>query len=193
MMTPQRNECAGGVSIVRASRFTIPVFFAVMCFGCGAEEAPPPPISVELTVAIAAPEEIDPASTVHLSVHHAWTGTGELRYPLEIVEGFETSLGSSTFSFEYPAEGGDGLVVYAWVDADGDGINCTPTARGDLADLAVVEEFPSEQVSVSLLLVSASLLLDAPCAGPDWFFPGPEPEAAEPPEADPEESASAGL
>lgn len=158
MMTPHRN--------VRAA---IPVLFAVACFGCGAEEPPPPPISVELTVAIAAPEEVGPAATVYLSVHHAWTGTGELRYPLEIVEGFETSLGSSKFSFEYPAQLGEGLIVYAWVDADGDGVNCTPTARGDLADLVEVEAFPSEQVS-------ASLFLDAPCAGPDWFYPGPEPE-----------------
>ena len=148
---------------------TIPVFFAVLCFGCAADEPPPPPISVELTVAVAAPEEVDPAAIVHLSVHHAWTGTGELRYPLEIVKRWETNLGSSNFSFDYPAELGEGLIVYAWIDSDGDGANCTPTERGDLADLVEVEAFPSEQVSVSLFL-------DAPCAGPDWFFPGPEPE-----------------
>ena len=156
---------------------------AVVCFGCAAEEPPPPPISVELAAAIAAPEEIDPAATVHLSVHHAWTGTGELRYPLEIVQRWETNLGSSNFSFDYPSALGEGLVVYAWVDADGDGSNCTPAERGDLADLVEVEAFPSEQVS-------ASLFLDAPCAGPDWFFPGPEPEPAAPPESAPEESES---
>lgn len=188
MMTPQRNEYAGGASIARASRYRrlrsmIPVFFALVGFGCAAEEPPEPPISVELAVAIAAPEEVDTAAIVFLSVHHAWTGTGELRYPLEIVERWETNLGSSNFSFDYPSEGGDGLVVYAWLDADGDGVNCTPTARGDLADLVEVEAFPSEQVS-------ASLFLDAPCAGPDWFFPGPEPEPAEPPEADTEAVAS---
>ena len=53
--------------------------------------------------------------------------------------------------------------------------------RGDLAGLADVHDFPSEQVSVSLFL-------DAPCAGPDWFYPGPEPElrAAALPGPDPE-------
>lgn len=158
---------------VRRVRATIPVCVAALCFGCAGEEPPPPPISVELAAAIAAPEEVDPAATVHLSVHHAWTGTGELRYPLEIVEGWETGLGTSSFSFDYPVAAGEGLVVYAWVDSDGDGINCTPAERSDLADLVEVAEFPSEQVSVSLLL-------DAPCAGPDWFFPGPEPERAEP-------------
>ena len=158
---------------------TIPVFLAALCFGCAGEEPPPPPIPVELSVKIAAPEGVDPAATVHLAVYHAWTGTGELRYPLEIVDSFETNLGSSSFSFEYPSELGEGLIVYAWVDADGDGANCTPTERGDLADLVEVEAFPAEQASVSLFL-------DAPCAGPDWFFPGPEPERAEPPAPQPE-------
>lgn len=191
MMTPQRNDYAGGASIVRASRFgrlcsMIPVCFALVGLGCAAEEPPAPPISVELAAAIAAPGEVDPAAIVHLSVYHAWTGTGELRYPLEIVERWETNPGSSNFTFDYPVEGGEGLVVYAWLDADGDGVNCTPTARGDLADLVEVEAFPSEQVS-------ASLFLDAPCAGPDWFFPGPEPEAAALPEAEPAGSAPAEL
>lgn len=153
----------------------IPAFLAALCFGCAGEEPAPPPIPVDLSVAIDALEDVDPAATVHLSVYHAWTGAGELLYPLEIVESFETGLGSSTFSFDYPVELGEGLVVYAWVDSDGDGANCTPTVRGDLADLVEVEAFPSEQVS-------ASLFLDAPCAGPDWFFPGPEPERSEPAE-----------
>ena len=151
----------------------IPVFLAALCFGCAGDE--PPPIPVDLSLEIAAPEGVDPGATVHLSVHHAWSNTGELRYPLEIVEGFETGLGASNFSFDYPVELGEGLLVYAWVDSDGDGIHCTPTNRGDLADLIEIEEFPSQQVS-------ASLFLDAPCAGPDWFFPGPEPAAPKPPQ-----------
>ena len=155
---------------MRAMRRTAPVFLAVLCFGCS-EEPPPAPLSVELTVAIAATEEIDPAANVYLSVHHAWSGAGELRYPMEIVDRWETNLGSSSFSFDYPVDGGEGLVVYAWVDSDGDGINCTPMNRGDLADLVEIEEFPSEQVS-------ASLFLEIPCAGPDWFFPGSEPAKA---------------
>ena len=158
---------------MRSMRKTVPALLAVLCFGCG-EEPPPPPLSVELTVAIAAPEEIDPAANVYLSVHHAFSGTGELRYPLEIVDRWETSLGSSSFSFDYPIEGNEGLVVYAWVDSDGDGINCTPTNHGDLADLVAIEEFPFDQGSVSLFL-------ETPCAGPGWFFPGPEPAKAGPP------------
>lgn len=155
---------------MRAGRPTL--LAAMLCFGCGGEE--PATIPVDITVSIAAPGQVDPAATVHLSVRHAWSNTGELRYPLEIVENFETGLGSSNLSFDYPVELGEGLIVYAWIDADGDGVNCTPAARGDLADLVEVAEFPSERLS-------ASLFLDAPCAGPDWFFPGPEPERPESP------------
>lgn len=135
-------------------------------------EAPPPqPVAVELSVEILAPEAVAPSAAVFLSVYHAWAGEGDLRYPLEIIESFQTKLGTSTFRFNYPVEGGEGLVVYAWVDTDGDGIHCTPTARLDLTDLAEISQFPAEQVSVSLFL-------EVPCAGPDWFFPGPEPSPA---------------
>lgn len=154
----------------RRARGMLAALAAMLCFGCGGGE--PATIPVDLTVSIAAPGQVDPAATVHVSVRHAWSNTGELRYPLEIVESFETRLGSSDFRFDYPVELGEGLIVYAWIDADGDGANCTPAARGDLADLVEVAEFPSEQLS-------ASLFLDAPCAGPDWFFPGPEPEMAQ--------------
>ena len=198
-MIGQRNERNGGESLfsslpIRRLRESAPLALAALCFGCGGEEPPPAPIPVDVSVTIDAPEEIDRAATVHLSVYHAWTGAGDLRYPLEIIRSLELPFGSFYFQLDYPAEAGYGLVVYAWVDADGDGINCTPTERGDLADLAEVEDFPSEQVSVSLFL-------DAPCAGPDWFYPGPEPELREaalpgpqPDEAEePGEAASEGL
>ena len=174
MKIGQPGERNGGVSVFGSSPFrflreSAPVVLAALCFGCGGDEPPPPPMPVDVSVTIDAPEEIDRAATVHLSLYHAWTGTGDLRYPLEIIKSYELPFGSFNFRFDYPVEAGDGLVAYAWVDADGDGSNCTPTVRGDLADLAEVEDFPSEQVSVSLFL-------DAPCAGPDWFYPGPEPD-----------------
>ena len=154
------------MSVHKSLRVIAPLVMVALCAGCG--EEPPAPIAVELSVTIAAPEEVDPAATVHLSVRHAWSNTGELRYPLENVEWFETGLGDSNIRFDYPPEFGEGLIVYAWVDADGDGIHCTPTSRTDLAGLVEIKEFPAQQVS-------ASLFLETPCAGPDWFFPGPEP------------------
>lgn len=173
-MIGQRNDWNGYMTLFRTLpyrrvRESAPLVLAALCFGCGGEDPPPPPIPVELSVTIDAPDEIDPGATVHLSLYHAWTGDGDLRYPLEIIKSYEIPFGSFNLQFDYPVDAGDGLVVYAWVDADGDGANCTPTVRGDMADLVEVQAFPAEQVSVSLLL-------DAPCAGPDWFFPGPEPQ-----------------
>ena len=174
IMNGQRNDRNGRVSLFavppfRRLRESAPLVLAALCFGCGGEDPPPPAMSVELSVTIDAPEEIDRAATVHMSLYHAWTGEGDLRYPLELIKSYELPFGWFNLTFDYPVEAGDGLVVYAWADADGDGINCTPTERGDMADLIEVGDFPSEQVSVSLFL-------DAPCAGPDWFYPGPEPE-----------------
>ena len=173
-MIGQRNDWNGCMALFRSLPFrrvrgSAPLVLAALCFGCGGEDPPPPPIPVELSVTIDAPDEVDPAATVHLSLYHAWTGVGDLRYPLEIIKSYELPFGWFNLKFDYPVEAGEGLIVYAWVDSDGDGANCTPTVRGDLADLVEVEAFPAEQVSVSLLL-------DAPCAGPDWFFPGPEPQ-----------------
>ena len=83
-------------------------FIGALVFACS--EAPPlPPVAVELSVEILAPEAVAPSATVFLSVYHAWTGEGDLRHPLGIIESFETKLGTSTFRFNYPVEGGDGV------------------------------------------------------------------------------------
>ncbi len=148
-------------AVVRHMRSIITVLAGTLAFACS---EPPPPVPVELSLEILAPAEVDPSAPVYLSVYHAWTGEGELRHPLEMIESFETKLGTSTFTFNYPVDAGEGLLVYAWVDTDGDAVHCTPAARRDLADLAEVGEFPSEQASVSLFL-------EVPCAGPEWFFP----------------------
>ena len=154
-------------AVVRHMRSIITVLSGALVFACS--EAPVAPLPVELTLGISAPADVDPSATVYLTVYHAWTGEGDLRHPLEMIESFETKLGTSTFTFNYPVEGGEGLVVYAWVDTDGDAVHCTPAGRRDLADLAEVGKFPSEQASVSLFL-------EVPCAGPEWFFPGPVPK-----------------
>jgi hypothetical protein len=151
-------------AVVRHLRSMMTVLAGTLAFACS-EPPPVAPLPVELTLGISAPPgAVNPSATVYLSVYHAWTGEGDLRHPLERIDSFETTLGTSSFRFNYPVDAGEGLVVYAWVDTDGDAIHCTPAGRRDLADLAEVGEFPSEQVSVSLFL-------EVPCAGPEWFFP----------------------
>jgi hypothetical protein len=130
--------------------------------GCGEPEIQTTPITV--TGTITAPDGIDTGGVVHIGLYHAWALDGPLRHPVEHIESFETAVGRFQVEADYPLDAGDGLLVYAWLDNDGDGILCTPADRNDLAGLVEVESFPAERVDVQLVLT-------APCAGPDWFFP----------------------
>lgn len=106
-------------------------------------------------------------AVVHVNLYHAWALEGELRHPLAEIESFEAGVGDYSYEFDYPVEKGEGLVVYAWVDLDGDGMHCTPTVRVDRAGLTEVAGFTPGAVSADVTLI-------APCAGPEWFFPAAE-------------------
>ncbi|MEZ5566678.1 MAG: hypothetical protein R3F24_14740 [Gammaproteobacteria bacterium] len=51
---------------------------------------------------------------------HAWELKGELRHPRGEIESFEAKVGPYTHTFAYPVGVGEGLLVYAWQDTDGD-------------------------------------------------------------------------
>ena len=136
---------------------------AALAAGCGSEP-PAPKRAVEITGEIRLPPEAGAGGTVHVNLYHAWSLQGELRHPLQLIEEFEAAPGPFTHTFEYPVNGGEGLIVYAWVDLDGDGVLCTPSYRLDLAGLAVVQGFPADRVN-------AIVNLSEPCRGPDWFYP----------------------
>ena len=101
---------------------------------------------------------------VHVALYHAWAGHGELHHPLQFIEAFTATPGAYRHAFQYPADEGEGLVVYAWVDLDGDGVLCTPSYRLDLSGLAEAKSFPGDSPQVDVEM-------NAPCRGPDWFFP----------------------
>ncbi len=65
-------------------------------------------------------------------------------------------------------ENGEGLLVYAGLDMDGDEVLCTPSVRVDSVGLTEVQGFPAAEVT-------ADVMLNAPCAGAEWFYP-PAPE-----------------
>jgi len=130
--------------------------------GCGGE--PPPGMPVSLSGSVSLPEGVDASGTVEVRLYHAWALEGILRHPLEFIESFETGLGEFSHTFEYPAGIGEGLVVHAWLDTDGDGVLCTPTVREDIAGLAEAKDFPADSVRVEIVLTE-------PCAGADWFYP----------------------
>jgi hypothetical protein len=148
------------------ARTTLLVALVAIMSGC-AGDAEPRIERVQLSGQITAPEGVQSSGTVYVSLYHAWALEGELRHPVEFIEAFETRVGSFSHDFDYPIDLGEGLLVYAWLDADGDGTLCTPTVRGERAGLIEVVDFVPGSVA-------ADIQLTAPCAGPDWFYPVPE-------------------
>ena len=134
--------------------------------GCGGDHEPRVE-RVQLSGSITVPDGAEDVGTVYVSLYHAWALEGELRHPVDFIEAFETRVGAFTHEFDYPVDLGDGLLVYAWIDDDGDGTLCTPTARGERAGLVEVANFVPGPVT-------ANVQLAVPCAGPEWFYPVPE-------------------
>ncbi|MBK8181001.1 MAG: hypothetical protein IPK67_19360 [Planctomycetes bacterium] len=82
-------------------------------------------VSGEISAEASAPQGV-----VTVSLQHAWTGMDELRHPLGPIETFTVEgPGPYDWTLLYPEEEGDGLVVYAWMDGDGDGVLCSPIER----------------------------------------------------------------
>jgi hypothetical protein len=104
------------------------------------------------------------AGRVTLRFFQAWAGSGVLRHPLESIAQFQVPLGAFEQVIDYPVNDGDGLIVYGWLDVDGDGVHCTPSVRNEPAGLVAVRGFPADAVSVRLDL-------STPCAGPEFFYP----------------------
>ena len=103
-------------------------------------------------------------SEVNFSIFHAISGIGFQEHPLYEIESFTSKSKTFSHTFGYDSVGNTGLVVYAWIDLDQDGILCTPASRIDLAGVDVNEDFPS-------INSSFSVKINTPCVGPDWFYP----------------------
>lgn len=104
---------------------------------------------------------------VHLEFHHAQSvGEGELAHPLgEFDRRAIPSIGSTSQTLLYPKNDGGGLIVYGWLDADGDGVLCAPgKPRIEPAGLVIVPGYPAHALTFTLTL-------DTPCVGPEFFYP----------------------
>ncbi len=107
--------------------------------------------------------------TLHLEFHHAKTfGSGALSHPLGLFDSRKVTLENLPYRFDetllYPEQKGEGLVVYGWLDTDGDGVLCMPGKPAEPAGLVRVGDFPSHQVHTTLVL-------DENCAGPETLYP----------------------
>jgi len=102
---------------------------------------------------------------VHVEVLHARSGKGTLSYPLRPITEFELDeLGEFEESVLVPLENGEGLVVYAWLDSDGDGFLCAPGAAPEPAGIVELEDFPAHELELELVLTE-------PCAGAEILYP----------------------
>ena len=72
-------------------------------------------------------------SEINFSIFHAISGIGFQEHPLYEIESFTSKSKNFNHTFVYDSAGNTGLVVYAWIDLDQDGILCTPVSRIDLA------------------------------------------------------------
>ncbi len=118
---------------------------------------------MEITGRVIAPPGLQ--GPVEVRLYHAWSLQGELRHPLQWIDTFEAKAGETfTHSFDYPLDLGEGLVVWAWMDTDGDGVHCTPSVREDPSGLTEVKDADSASVEVEVTLTE-------PCRGADWFYP----------------------
>ena len=140
----------------------VAVVAALLAAGCS--EKPAEIRSLKINGTVQMPVDAATSGELHVMAYHAWTGVGELRHPLLFMGEFSAPVGDFSGTIEYPAGAGEGLVVYAWLDSDGDGVLCTPQNDTELAGLSEVVEFPADEVSVELSL-------DANCKSANWFFP----------------------
>ena len=102
--------------------------------------------------------------TFNLSIFHAQSGIGFQQHPLYEIESFTSQSLNFNHTFIYNSSGNTGLVVYAWLDTDQDGIMCTPQSRDDIAGIDLNEDFPNSNQSFKIELTQQ-------CVGPDWFYP----------------------
>ena len=107
------------------------------------------------------------SGALHLELHHAESGAGRFTHPLGEFAAFP-ELGEPGAELRVtaraPVDEGEGLVVYAWLDVDGDGILCAPGVTDEPADLVEVDLFPAHALSFTLTLT-------ATCSGPEALYP----------------------
>ncbi len=142
------------------------VIAAFLAAGCS--EKPPEMRSLKISGTVQMPADAATSGELHVMAYHAWTGVGELRHPLLFMGEFTVPVGDFSGTIEYPVGTGEGMVIYAWADTDGDGVLCTPQNDTELAGLTEVTDFPADEVSVELSL-------DANCKSANWFFPSVSP------------------
>lgn len=112
-------------------------------------------------------EVAEAGGTIHVELHHAVSGEGLLEHPLGLIERVELEPGARELELDLlvPRDEGEGLVVYAWLDRDGDGILCGLAGETDEPAGAIeLDAYPAHAIAFELVL-------DQPCVGPELALP----------------------
>lgn len=107
--------------------------------------------------------------TLQIEFHHQHSaGAGALAHPLGQIDRRTVSApmlpAEVNETLLYPTQAGQGLVIYGWLDRDGDGVLCAPGQNSEPAGLVVIPDFPAHRLTISLLL-------SQPCVGPERLYP----------------------
>jgi len=114
----------------------------------------------DITVDVDAPGD----GPITVVFHHAWQGEGVTGHPLGPIEEVTFDALPATHTLSYPQHAGEGLVLYAWQDDDGDGVLCAPGVDDEASGVTEVEGFPAHQLD-------AFVTLDALCRGAEGLYP----------------------
>lgn len=132
--------------------------------GCINQDAHLYEINLHGTVTV--PPPLASSGALHLAFYLAnRAGEGGLAHPLELFERrVLPAVGMVDEQVLYPLDIGDGLVIYGYVDSDGDGTLCARGAAPEPAGLTVLASAPEHELQFQLRL-------DQLCKGPEALFP----------------------
>jgi len=120
-------------------------------------------------VTVSGSVDVDPAFTrqgkLNLGLYYANAGSGQLAFTVDPIESRELgAIGPVEEVFLIPIDEREGLLVYAWLDIDGDGVLCAVDGATEPTAIVEVDDF-------SDLKVNFSLTLDQACAGAEALYP----------------------
>ena len=108
---------------------------------------------------------VDPSVDVVIEMYFATAGEGELEHPLVFLDSTAVAGGGSfSYQLEYPADEGEGLVVYAFEDSDGDGLLCGQAGAWERSGLVEVPSPLGALIDLRLSLVDW-------CQPPEALYP----------------------
>jgi len=114
-------------------------------------------LRIEVNGTIESPQE----GAIFIEFHHMQQGEGELGHPLGLIEEIQTAgPGAFDHVLDYPEHAGEGLLVYAWQDTDGDEVFCGLGAPDELSGASGINEELDFEETVHVLLESV-------CLGPE--------------------------